>query len=197
MSWIALFFTGLVTSIGTFLGIHSPVPVANDLIVQVASSTESIKPKVKDVTPVNKPPRIPWVTPGLSNPYLSVRDGKVYVKEEGEFTEVVGADAVTFLVSDDSVTSKLNNDYLIYKYAKDKNTVYFRTRTTGALIPLSGIDVNTFVVVNGGDIYDSQDKNHKYFEAGVICEDLTKKMCYLYEGPGGGYGHWYQNLETP
>lgn len=81
---------------------------------------------------------------------------------------------------------------LAYSYAKDKNNVYYRTRIDGSVSVVQNADPGTFVVIQGQADYDAQDKNHKFFAAGIVCEDPTKKTCVLEDGPGARNGHWFQ-----
>ena len=200
MHWVSAFIGSIIVFISSLLGIH-PTNSLVEKTTPVSVSTPSTKTDNVNIpspkpTIVENSNSLSWTPPSSTNQIYSIRDGKVFVQSGGNPLEVSGADAVTFMVTFASNNHNVKNtDFasLIYRYAKDKNTVYYRSLVDGDLIPVNDIDVLTFVVVDRGDAYDSQDKNHKYFASGIACEDPTRKTCSLYNGPGTGKGHWYQN----
>ena len=154
---------------------------------------ENNTPKI-DVTfskVVNYVSAVPWVAPVATDSIYLERDGRIYVNDPDVKVELSEADVATFVVPDSSIAGA----GLAYSYAKDKNNVYYRTRIDGSVSHVRNADPATFIVISGQTDYDAQDINHKFFAAGIICEDPTKSACVLEDGPGSGYGHWFQKLQ--
>jgi len=98
-----------------------------------------------------------------SNGYHIGKDKVWYKNSLGmdiRITEIVGADAKTFVVQ--SFTSKVTSR--ASEYGKDQSSIYYG----GSALP--GCDVASFEYVGGGY---SKDKNRVYYTSDVLCDDVA------------------------
>ncbi|MBC7836509.1 DKNYY domain-containing protein [Acetobacteraceae bacterium] len=136
---------------------------------------------------------VPWIPLSQTNSIFFEKERKVYVLVEQTWEEeIVNADPLTFVVPDENIGGRR----LAYMYAKDKNNVYYRSIISGEVRVIPEADLISFQAVAGQDDFTAQDKNHRYLADWIICEDVTKKTCEFWDGPGIQNGHWFPGVST-
>lgn len=83
-------------------------------------------------------------------------------------------------------------------YAKDATHVFYSSSSEyfGIYNIVKGADPTTFVSVPNRTDYDAQDKDHEYWSGMAICQDPTKKSCFLSDPKiyDNGDGRWYEKM---